>query len=71
MISELSPGDKLSLKGKIFELRKKLNMVEVEQQRKDEFSFRPSVAKYENLQRGNDFLGSIERAEVMRKVNSN
>jgi hypothetical protein len=51
MISELSPGDKLSLKGKIFELRKRLNEVEVENQRAGEYSFRPQVQSYEHLER--------------------
>lgn len=67
MISELSPGDKLSLKGKIFELRKRLNEVDNEQQRAEEYSFRPQLSNYDHQERGGDFYQSIERAELMRK----
>ena len=54
MISELSPGDKLSLKGKIFELRKRLNEVDNEQQRAEEYSFRPQLSNYDHQDRVND-----------------
>jgi hypothetical protein len=45
MISDLSPGDKLSLKGKLFELQKKLNIIDFENKRNDELSslFKPTI----------------------------
>jgi len=45
MISDLSPGDKLSLKGKIFELQKRLNIIDFETKRNNELSnmFKPTL----------------------------
>ena len=48
MISDLSPGDKLSLKGKIFELQKRLNILDIESKRNNEIStmFKPTIYTY-------------------------
>jgi hypothetical protein len=48
MISDLSPGDKLSLKGKIFELQKRLNILDIESKRNNEMStmFKPTIYTY-------------------------
>ncbi len=67
-ISQLSPGDKLSLKGKIFELQKRLNLLDVIQQNTEDFSFRPEITSYELPDRQKeDFFGNMNRAEVNRK----
>ena len=39
MLSDLSLGDKLSLKGKIFELSKRLNLIEMEKHQNDELPY--------------------------------
>eukprot|EP01038_Epipyxis_sp_PR26KG_P004680 gene4680-6574_t len=69
MISDLSPGDKLSLKGKIFELQKKLKIIDFETKRQDEFSFRPQVVPYElhSREREANVLDGINKAELIRK----
>lgn len=48
MISDLSPGDKLSLKGKIFELQKRLNIIDIETKRNNELStmFKPTIYSF-------------------------
>lgn len=68
LISELSPGEKMSLKGKIFELQKKLNIIEVTARTKEEYPFRPEIVAYDLPERQQrNVLGNIERAEMMRK----
>jgi hypothetical protein len=68
MISDMSPGDKLSLKGKLFELQKKLNILDIQSKRKDEFSFHPKILNYDTPERGGDVIESINRSELIRKV---
>lgn len=68
MISDLSPGDKLSLKGKIFELQKKLQIIDIRNKQKEEFSYRPTLYSYELPDRHSDVLESINKAEIIRKV---
>ena len=66
-ISQLSPGDKLSLKGKIFELQKRLNLLDVSQQNTEEYPFKPEITSYELPGRQKNFIENINRAEVIRK----
>ena len=70
MISDLSPGDKLSLKGKLFELQKKLNIIDIQHQndRKEACSFKPTILSYDLPERDNNVLESIKKAEIIRKV---
>jgi len=70
MISDLSPWDKLSLKGKIFELQKKLSIIDIQTKRQEEFSYRPSLISNYQLLGGRDgnILDNIHRAEVIRRV---
>ena len=70
-ISELPAGDKMSLKGKIFDLQRKLNLLDVEQQNTETFPFQPQITKYNLPHRTNDFVKNMERAEEQRKVNDN
>jgi hypothetical protein len=69
MISDLSPGDKLSLKGKIFELQKKLQIIDIRNKQKEEFSYKPTLYNYNLPDRHNNVLESINKAEIIRKVN--
>ena len=68
MISDLSPGDKLSLKGKIFELQKKLQIIDIRNKQKEEFSYKPTLYNYNLPDRHNNVLESINKAEIIRKV---
>jgi hypothetical protein len=67
-IAELSPGDKLSLKGKIFELQKKLNLIDVVQQSTEQFSFQPEITNYSLPNRDSNFIKNVNEAEECRKV---
>lgn len=70
MISDLSPWDKLSLKGKIFELQKKLSIIDIQTKREEEFSYRPALISNYRLLSGRDsnVLDNIQRADVLRRV---
>ena len=68
MLSDLSPGDKLSLKGKIFELQKKLQIIDIRNRQKEEFSYKPTLYNYDLPNRDNNVLDSINKAEIIRKV---
>lgn len=68
-VADLKPGDKLSLKGKIFELQKKLNLIDIEQQNTPEYSFEPEITNYKLPHRENNFLDNMKKAEENRKVN--
>jgi hypothetical protein len=70
LISQLSPGEKLSLKGKLYELRKKLNIIDIEEKRNAELSFQPEIKEYNLPERQygqQNFISNTERAEIMRK----
>jgi hypothetical protein len=67
-VSELSAGDKLSLKGKIFDLQRKLNLLDVGQQTTETFPFQPQITSYNLPHRTNDFIQNIARSEEQRKV---
>jgi hypothetical protein len=41
-INDLSPGNKLSLKGKLFELQKKLTLLDLEKKISEEYPFQPT-----------------------------
>lgn len=56
-----------SLKGKIFELQKKLNILDVEQQNKEDFSFHPEITHYKLPNRKDDFINNLNQAEETRK----
>ena len=68
-VSELSLGEKLSLKGQLFELRKKLNVIDVQNKTTEQYSFKPQLATdyYETPDRDTSFQKNVERAELMRK----
>ena len=68
MLSDLSPGDKLSLKGKIFELQKKLQIIDQRNKQKEEFSYKPKLYSYDLPDREDNVLKSIDKAEIIRKV---
>jgi hypothetical protein len=70
MISDLSPGDKLSLKGKIFELQKKLQIIEFRNKQNEEFPYKPKTTRYELPDRDRNVLVRINKAELMRQVAS-
>jgi hypothetical protein len=69
-VADLKPGDKLSLKGKIFELQKKLNLIDVEQQHTQDYSFEPEITNYKLPHRENNFIDNMKKAEESRKVSS-
>lgn len=69
MISDLPLCDRLSLKGKIFELQKKLQLIDLEQKLDEQYSYKPQIINYELPNRRNDFLENINKAEIIRKVN--
>jgi uncharacterized protein (UPF0128 family) len=69
MISDLSPGDRLSLKGKLFELQKKLNIIDIEHRLDEQYSFQPKILTYELPNRKKDFFENANKADIMRKVN--
>ncbi len=68
-VSELTLGEKLSLKGQLFELRKKLNVIDAENKSREEFSFKPQLVTeyYELPDRESSYTKNVERAEMMRK----
>jgi hypothetical protein len=66
-MNQLSPGDKLSLKGKIFELQKKLNILDVGQQNTEDYSFHPEITQYKLPNRKEDFINNLNHAEETRK----
>jgi len=57
----------MSLKGKIFELQKKLNILDVEQQNTEDFSFHPEITHYKLPNRKDDFINNLNQAEETRK----
>ena len=63
----LSPGDKMNLKGQLFELSKKLNMIDIEK-KKPIPSFQPKIKSYDLPNREPNFMGNVDKAEVIRKV---
>mmetsp|Transcript_19359 Transcript_19359/g.32834 ORF Transcript_19359/g.32834 Transcript_19359/m.32834 type:complete len:554 (-) Transcript_19359:743-2404(-) len=67
MISDLSPGDKLSLKGKIFELQKKLQIIDIRKKQNEEYPYKPKTTQYELPDRNSNVLESINKAELIRK----
>lgn len=67
-VSNLPAGDKLSLKGKIFDLQRKLSLLDIEQQNTETFPFTPEITSYDLPHRTNDFVQNMTRAEEQRKV---
>ena len=66
MLSDLSPGDRLSLKGKLFELQKKLSIIDMEDKLDNQFSFKPKVTPFDLPDRSS-FLDSSNKAELIRQ----
>jgi hypothetical protein len=68
-VSDLTLGEKLALKGQLFELRKKLNAIELQNQQTETYSFRPALVTeyYELPDRENSYVKNVERAEQMRR----
>lgn len=67
-MSDLSPCDKLSLKGKIFELQKKLQIIDYRNKQNEEHSYTPKIYNYDLPDRERNVLESINKAEIIRKV---
>lgn len=69
--SQLPLCDRLSLKGKLFELQKKLQLIDLEQKMQEQFPYKPQIlSSYELPNRQHDFLENINKAEIIRKVSS-
>jgi hypothetical protein len=70
-VADLSSGDKLSLKGKIFELQKRLHVIELEEKIKEEqdITYKPIIftKPYDLPGRDDDFTESVRRAEMIRR----
>lgn len=65
----LSVHDKLSIKGKLFELGKKLSILESQKKIDENMStmFKPKISSYKLTDRANDFMGNVQKSELMRK----
>jgi hypothetical protein len=70
-LSDLSFGDKMSLKGKLFELQKKLKLMGIQKELEDdpEATFQPilEAGNYIVTDREVDFISNVEKAEAIRK----
>eukprot|EP01033_Poteriospumella_lacustris_P001984 gene1984-1443_t len=67
MISDLSPGDRLSLKGKLFELQKKLTILDLEQRLDNQYSYQPQIKPYELPNRPRNIIENSAKAEIIRQ----
>jgi hypothetical protein len=65
---ELSPGQKLSLKGQLFELGKTLKVLDEEEKFRSLYSFQPNIGEFSLPNRQNDFFSNVDKAEMIRKV---
>lgn len=65
---ELSPGQKLSLKGQLFELGKTLKALDEEEKFRSSHTFQPTISEFSLPNRQSDFLSNVDKAEVIRKV---
>jgi hypothetical protein len=67
-VHDLSLGEKLALKGQLFELRKKLNAIELQNQQTETYSFQPELVTdyYELPDRDVEFTTNVARAEMQR-----
>ncbi len=69
MISDLSPGDRLSLKGKLFELQRKLNLIDLEHKLDEQYPYKPTILEYDLPNRiPANFVENSNKAEIIRKV---
>ena len=69
-ISDMNQGERMSLKGKLFDLQKSLKLLELEEQMNNEAdcTFKPKLeAKYELPHREKNFSESVKRADMIRK----
>lgn len=66
-MNDLSPGNKLSLKGKIFELQKKFDILEMEEKITETCPFQPKLSTPQ-IERKESFLENVTMSEQMRKV---
>lgn len=70
-LSDLTFGDKLSLKGKLFELQKKLKLIGIQKDLEydPEATFQPvlEAGNYVVADREADFISNVQRAEAIRK----
>jgi hypothetical protein len=68
-MEELELGERLALKGQLFELQKRLKIIDIENQQKEEFTFQPEsyTASYPLQDREPTYTKNVERAEIMRK----
>jgi sulfur carrier protein ThiS len=68
MLSDLSPGDRLSLKGKLFDLQKKLSIIDLEHKLEEQYSYQPKIKTYDLPNRPRDFMENNVKAEIIRQV---
>ena len=71
-LSDLSFGDKMSLKSKLFELQKKLNLMNIQHELDEEeeaITFQPvlEAKNYKMHSRLKDFSSNVEKSEAIRK----
>jgi hypothetical protein len=71
MISDLPLCDRLSIKGKLFELQKKLQLIDLEQKLDEQYSYTPNIINYDLPNRQPDFFDNIHKAGIIRKVGYN
>ena len=65
--SAMSIGEKLSLKGKLFDLSRKLSLFEVETAIQEECTFTPVTNKYSLPDRESSFEANVQRAELIKQ----
>ena len=69
-ISDMNSGERMSLKGKLFDLQKNLKLLEVEEQMNNEMdcTFQPNLkATYRLPFREKNFNDSVRKADMIRK----
>ena len=70
-MKDLSIGERLALKGQLFELQKKLNVIDLENQRKEEHTFQPEsfTGDYEPVtDRESSYVKNVQRAEILGRT---
>ena len=71
VLSQLSPGEKMGIKNKIYDLKKKLELIEIEKKTIEDFPFHPELytGHYHLPHRdGKNILNHFEKSEYIRKV---
>ena len=69
-MEDLSIGERLALKGQLFELQKKLNIIDQENRSKEQHTFQPEsfTEDYKPVtDRESNYVKNVERAEIIRQ----